>query len=109
VSGTYLNENQFVQQYSPSHIGKGDAHHDDESADHKALTPCFEDELIGPGRLCHESLVEVDCLVVERYWRHDERLQGRYRETLELGIRQSSSMLIGALPDFNAHFDSPAR
>ena len=109
MSGMYLNENQFVQQHPPSHIGKGDAHHNDESADHKALTPCFEDELTGSGRLCHESLVEVDYLVVEGYWRHDERPQGRYRETLELDIQQSSSILIGALADFNAHFDSPAR
>jgi hypothetical protein len=61
---TYLKEDEFVQQYSLSHIGEGDAHHDNESADHKALTPCFEDELTGIGRLCHESPVEVDCLVV---------------------------------------------
>ena len=62
--GTHLKENQFVQQYSFSHIGEGDAYHDDESTDHKALAPCFEDELIGTGRLCHEPPVDVDCLVV---------------------------------------------
>jgi hypothetical protein len=60
-----------VQQDAPSHVCEGDAHHDDESAHHEALAPCFEDEFIRTGGFGHQALVEVDGGVVQRDWSHD--------------------------------------
>ena len=35
-----------MQEHSSPHVCQRDAGHDDESADHEALSPCFEDETI---------------------------------------------------------------
>ena len=48
--------------------------------DHEALAPCFEGQSVCIGWLCNQAFVEVDGLMVERYWRHGDGPQMRYRK-----------------------------
>lgn len=71
--GTHLEQNQLVQQYTFSHVGERDAHHDNKGSNVEAIAPCFEDQFVGVGRLRHidESLVgKRHSVVIHGYWSH---------------------------------------
>lgn len=63
-----------MQQYTSAHVCQRDAHHDDESTNIEAITPCFEDELAGISRLCHISLVDRHGILVQSDWSHSSEL-----------------------------------
>lgn len=65
-STTYLDQNELVKENSSSHVGNGDAGHDDERSNHEALAPCLENEIFVRGILtpAPASGANSTCIIV---------------------------------------------